>query len=101
MVAWIALLVFDQLIAKHFVLRRLRNHHARLWERMGCPSVFDVLKESHWTLVGFSGDFPLLAEIEDAGAGKTTRRMVLGYRALFGIEGAMAVMLIVLIYMEM
>ena len=93
------MLTFNHLVMKYFLLRRLREQHADIWQQMGRPTIFSI-NESHWTLVGFTGDFALCAELGVDDSGRITRRQVYRYRIFSALEALVFVAVFVSLYAE-
>lgn len=95
--SFLVVLVFNHLVVKYFLLRRLRIHHVRVWQRLGCPGVFRG-RDPHWTLAGCFQDFSLCAELGSDEPVRVTRLQVYGYRVLSVVEAALLIGGLVAIY---
>jgi len=84
----IAFMVFNHTVMQHFLLKRLRDHHAEIWQRMGRPTVFGG-SESHWTLAGYFGDFAICRELGTDETSRVTRYKIYRYRVLFAVEAVL------------
>lgn len=100
LVAWLVTLLFNHTVLKHFLLKRLCTHHPEVWQKMGEPGIFSF-RESHWTLVGIAGDFPLCAELESDAAGRKTRSQIYRYRLASAIEVIVVLAAFLTLYAEL
>ena len=92
---WVALFLFVHFVMKHFLLERLKEKHPDVWQRMSSPAVTSI-SESHWTLIGFTRDSELCAQLGSNEESRITRFHVYRYRLLAVIELLSIVVLSVL-----
>lgn len=93
------MLAFNHLVMKYFLLKRLKQHHTDIWQRMGNPTIFSI-RESHWTLIGVNGDFSLCAQLGVDDSSRGTRRQIYRYRVLSALEILVLVGVFVALYVE-
>ena len=93
----IAIVFFDHLVIKHFVLKRIKDKHHAIWEQMGCPTVLS-LKESQWALIGLRGEVDPRSELGDDETSHATRRWLAKYRLLFFFECGLAALAVVALF---
>ena len=92
-----SIFLFNHLVLKHFLLRRLREQHLDIWRQMGGPTVFSM-KESHWTLIGFISEFNLCESLGNDETSQETRAQVYRYRVFSAIEVIAVVAMMVAIF---
>lgn len=69
----------NNLIFKHFVLKRIKQKHYQLWEGLGSPKVLNM-KESLWVLIGFSHEINIRKTLIDEVEGSKTIMLLNRYR---------------------
>ena len=96
---FVAIFLFNHLVLKRFLLRRLREHHADVWNQMGSPTTLGMY-ESHWMLVGITRDFDLYASLGADEASRTTRAQIYRYRISSAVEAVAVVAMLAAIYAD-
>ena len=96
---FVAIFLFRDLLLKHFLLRRLREHHADVWKQMGSPRTIGIY-ESHWMLAGITRDFDLCASLGADEASRTTRAQIYRYRIFSAVEAAAVLAMMAAIYAD-
>ena len=96
---FVVVFLFRDLVLKHFLLRRLREHHADVWKQMGSPRTLGMY-ESHWMLAGIKGDFGLCEILGAEEASRTTRAQIYRYRIFSAVEAVVVVAMMAAIYAD-
>ena len=82
---WFLAFVAVHILLKHVLLKRIREMHPNIWNRMGRPKVLSF-KESHWALIGITADFPICKSLGTGEIEQITRSQIYRYRVFSGIE---------------
>ena len=93
------MLLFNHLVMKYFLLRRLKEQHSDVWQRMGRPTVLST-KESHWTLVGVREEFSLCAQLGIDAVSRITRYQFYRYRVFSALEAVLLIGVFIALYVD-